>query len=634
MSGIAGAVFTDGRPVGQELLDRVAGSTMRRGFDGTSQWRDSQAAFVRFAHATTPEARGEVQPFIGDESQIALLFDGRLDNRKDLLASLGAAGDRLASAPDGAIALKLFERDGRAFVHQLVGDYAIAAWQPRTNRLDLFRSPMGWRPLLWSFDGRTFGFASEPRALILGLGVERKLNEGAIGEYLSARFVSETDTLWDGIERVPQGGAIRFENGAVSRWIWHGGPFEDLSDRSLEEHIERFNHLFDQSLVATSRSLGPVTSQLSGGLDSSSLVCRATELFRAGKLDRQIGAISARFPGEPHDESEWSGAVEAHLGITAEVVGSRRFSPDQARQWVADSYQLPVRPNVLDTMGNVLATLQADGRRVLWTGEGGDDWLNGSTSHWPDRLLRGQWGALFRHGAELWPEAPWYVKGRRTLARAAMPLVSPRHRDAMLRPHLDFRLARPDWIRSEWMAKIGLQDRWRESIPREGLRGIGQKSRYGVYSLGRRYTMIDTVLAFAESHGVEIRHPLHDLRLTRFFMGAAGEHLRKANTRKYLLREAMRGTLPEKIRQRRTKSYFVSHQVDTISELLRERPVHELTAVKLGWVVPERIAEMHAPFEAWRRNGSQGAIPEGAWGPVWFTLATDMWLEHAFGLKV
>ena len=234
MSGIAGAVFTDGRPVGQELLDRLAGSTMRRGFDGTAQWHDSRAAFVRFAHATTPEAQGEVQPFVGDESQIALLFDGRLDNRADLLAVLGAAGERLADAPDGAIALELFEREGRSFVHRLVGDYAIAAWQPRANRLDLFRSPMGWRPLLWSFDGRTFGFASEPRALILGLGFERKLNEGAIGEYLSARFVSETDTLWGGIERVPQGGSIRFENGAVSTWAWHGGPFEDLSDRSIE----------------------------------------------------------------------------------------------------------------------------------------------------------------------------------------------------------------------------------------------------------------------------------------------------------------------------------------------------------------------------------------------------------------
>jgi len=633
MSGIAGAVFADGRPMDPAMLDRVAGSTFRRGFDGTNQWHDAHAGFVRFAHTTTAEARGEVQPFVGAESQTALLLDGRLDNRSELLALLDADGARLADAPDGLIALRLFEREGQKFVHRLVGDYAIAVWQPRTRRLDLFRSPMGWRPLLWSFDGRTFGFATEPRALILGMGFERKLNEGAIGEFLSARFVSETDTLWGGIERVPQGGSIRFEDGVVSRWAWHGGPFEDLSDRSIEEHIDRFNHLFNQSLAATIRSDGPVTAQLSGGLDSSSIVCRATQLFRAGQVDRQVGAISARFPGEPHDETEWSSAVEDHLGITAEVVGARRFDSNAARQWCADSYQLPVRPNILDSMGGVLKALQSDGRRVLWTGEGGDDWLNGSLAHWPDRFVRGRWRKLFRHGAEIWPNSPWYVQARRTLQATLLPLFSPPHRQALLTPHLDFRLGRTDWIRGEWMARIGLEDRWRQKIERAGLRGMDQQSRYSVFSLGRRYTMVDTALAFAESHGVEVRHPLHDLRLTRFFMGAGGEHLRKFNTRKHLLREAMCGTLPEKIRQRRTKSYFVSHQVDAISELLRQRPVHELTPVKLGWVVPEKIAAMHAPFEAWRRNGSDGPIPGSAWGPVWFTLATDMWLEHAFGMK-
>lgn len=632
MSGIAGAIFTDGRAMSSEVLDRVAGSTMKRGADGISQWHDGTAGLVRFAHATTPEAVGETQPFIGTESGIALLLDGRLDNRGALLDRLGAAGKPLAGAPDGAIALALFERDGRDFIHHLTGDYAIAVWQPRARRLELFRSPMGWRPLLWGFDGRTFGFATEPRALILGLGFERKLNEGAMGEFLSARFVSETDTLWGGIERVPQGGSIRFENGRASTWIWHGGPFEDLSNLSLDDHIERFNHLFNQSLAATTRSNGRVTSHLSGGLDSSSVVCRATELFRAGALDQQIGAISARFPGEPHDETEWSSEVERHLGITAEVVGSRRFDSDVARQWVSDSYQLPVRPNVLDTMGGVCEALQRDGRRVLLTGEGGDDWLNGYYSHWADQFRRGQWRAMFRHGAQQWPNSPWYVQARRTLYTAVMPLISPAHRQALLKPHLDFRLERPDWLRAEWMTRIGLDERWRQSIPRQGLRGLDQQSRYSVYSLGRRYTMVDTVLAYTEHQGIEIRHPFHDLNLTRFFMGAAGEHLRKFNTRKFLLREAMRGTLPEKIRNRRTKSYFVSHQVDAITELLRERPVTELHCVKLGWVHPERIAAMNAPFEAWRRAGSTGDLPASPWGPVWFALATDMWLEHAFKL--
>lgn len=633
MSGIAGAVLADGRDMSMDLLDRVARSTMQRGFDGVSQWQDGPAGFVRFAHATTPEAVGEIQPFVGAQSGIALLLDGRIDNRAELLDRLGEQGRVLVAAPDGAIALRLFEREGRDFVHALVGDYAIAVWQPNVRRLDLFRSPMGWRPFLWSFDGRTFGFASEPRALILGLGMERRLNEGAIGEFLAARYVSETDTLWGGIERVPQGGSIRFEGGAVSRWNWHGGRFEDLSRLSLDDHIERFVHLFDQSLTSAMRSTGPVTSQLSGGLDSSSIVCRATELFRAGKIDRQIGAISARFPGEPHDESEWSGAVEAHLGITAEVVGARRFDADAARQFCADSYQLPVRPNILDTMGSVCTTLQADGRRVLLTGEGGDDWLNGTFAHWPDRLVRGRWRALFRHGAEIWPDSPWYVQARRTLYPAVMPLISARHRLEHTRPHLDFRIGAPDWLRPEWMQRIALEERWRRQIPRQGLVGLDQRSRYNVYSLGRRYTTVDTLMAYAGFHGIEIRHPLHDLRLTRFFMGAAGEHLRKFNTRKFLLREAMRGTLPEKVRNRRTKSFFVAHQIDAVSELFRQRPPQEMLCAKQGWIVPEKIEAMFAPFAAWRQGGCVGPMPSIVFGPIWFALATDMWLEHAFGLE-
>ena len=62
-------------------------------------------------------------------------------------------------------------------------------------------------------------------------------------------------------------------------------------------------------------------------------------------------------------------------------------------------------------------------------------------------------------------------------------------------------------------------------------------------------------------------------------------------------------------------------------------PVVGIAVFWLLHIMPEKIAEMHAPFEAWRRNGGEGPIPDTAWGPVWFTLATDMWLEHAFGLK-
>lgn len=631
MSAIAGLLHLEGRPVTPELLDRMVDAAPPRGLDGATCWHSGAAGMIRFANVTTPESVGEQQPFFGT-SGAAALFDGRLDNRAELLDLLGPHAVSLRHAPDGAIALALYERLGREFVRRLVGDYAIAIIESDRRRVALFRSPLGWRPLMWTFDGQTFAFATDARTLVVGLGLERRLNEGALGEYLSGRFLTETETFWGNIQRVAQGGAVFLNDGKIEEWPWHGGPFEDWHGRSMQDHVDEFRRLFDQALIAVGRSNGPVTSQLSGGLDSSSIVCRSAELFRAGRMALPVGAITARFPGQPHDETPWSSAVEEHTGITAEVAQSQPFSIEAAHDWAARSYHLPVRPNALDTMAGVIAILQSDGRRVLLTGEGGDDWLSGSLAHWPDMLMRGQLGALLQHGRQHWPDGSWLNAALRSVAHAARPIVIPRYRQALLKPALDWRIPESDWLRPEWRRDIDLVDRWNRPQPRPDLRGFAQHSRYTVFSHGARQLNAETTIAYAESHGVEVRHPFHDARIANFSMGAFNNHFRVKSYRKLVLREAMRGTLPEFVRTRTTKAQFVGHTVDAIDALLADRPPSQMLPVQMGWVDGNRIEQLHAPFSQWRRDGSQGPLPENPWGPVWFAVAADIWLKQAFGL--
>lgn len=631
MSAIAGVLHLDERPVSEALLGAMIAAAPPRATDGVRQWHEGPFGAIRFAYATTHEAVGETQPFLGESGAVAL-FDGRIDNRDNLLAGLGPRAERLRGAPDGMLVLALYEKLGRGFVHHLAGDFAIAIWEPASRRLSLFRSPLGGRPLHWTIDGKRVAFATDARTLVVGLSLPRRINEGAMAECLAGRFVSETETFFQGVERVPQGAAVIVTDGQASTWCWHDGPFEDWTGRSIDAHVEQFRALFDQALAATIRSDGRVTSQLSGGLDSSSIVCRATELYRAGKLDQQIGAISARFPGEPHDETRWSSAVEAHLGITAEVAASVPFSAERARQWCADTYLMPVRPNVLDTMAGAAAILRADGRRVLLTGEGGDDWLGGSLAHWPDLLARGRWRALLAHGRENWPHAAWPVAAAKTMVSAARPLVSPRHRRALVQPHLDWRIPEISWMRPEWVRQVDLEARWRSQLPRPGLSGFAQRSRYAVFTHGARYLTGESAFAYAEVNGIELRHPLHDARLTSFLMGAAGNALRGGTERKRLLRAAMRGTLPESIRTRTDKTAFVNHSIDAHEALIAERPIRELLPVQLGWIDGDSIAALHAQFSRWRRGGSQGPLPNQPVGAVWFALAADIWLKQAFGL--
>lgn len=632
MGAIAGVLFMDGRPVAQEVLDSLVIAAPQRGLDGSHTWREGNYGTTRQANATTPEEVGERQPFIG-QSGAVVSFDGRLDNRPELLDLLGERGGALAGAPDGAVVLALYELLGRDFVKRLAGDYAIAVCHPQQRRLALFSSPLNWRPLHWTRQGDRVAFATDARTLVVGLGLERRLNQGALAEFLSGRFMTHTETFFVGVERVEQGSAIVFEGDRVETWLWHDGPFEDWTDRSQEDHLDEFRFLFDQALVSTFRSNGPVTSQLSGGLDSSSIVCRATELFRGGKLDQQVRAISARFPGEPHDETFWSSAVEDHLGITAEVATATPFSIEDARSWVASTYHLPVRPNALDTLAGIASILHASGRRVLLGGEGGDDWLGGTLANLPDLLLRGRLGMLAAYSRRFFRKDPLPVQLAKMLVLAGRPLVIPRYRRALLNPSVDWRNSDAGWLRQDWCRSVDLVDRWNVPQARPGLQGFAQRSRYVVYSHGTRQLIATTAMAYAERYGIEVRHPFHDARLTRFCMGASSIHMRDQETMKLLLREAMKGTLPEVVRTRSNKAYFNITTFMAVRAILREKSFDDMIPVREGWVDRQVIKSMFDPVAQWydsKPDTSDNSVSVP--GPVWFTIAADMWLEQAFGL--
>jgi len=633
MSGLAGCVCLDGVPVDPRTAQLMAQSTPYLGPDGVKVWSAGPAAFIRFRHATTPEAGAECQPIIDDRAGLTVCFDGRLDNRGDLLRDLqgGTASAGLdPNASDASILLSLFARDSDGCVKRLVGDYAFAVWQARPRRLFCARSPVGWRPFFWIRRGELLGFATEPKALVEGLALDRHLNEGAIAEYLSMRFTTQSDTFWQDVQRLPPGSALAAEDGRVRTWHWHTGPFPQTSDLDEAEHVATFRRLFDQSIAASLRSSRAVAAHLSGGLDSSSIVCRATALRRAGAVDTAVLPVSARFPGELHDETEWSCAVEAHLGIQASVVTASCYDWDQAAEWCGRTMHLPLRPNVLGTIVATCQRLRADGVRVLLTGEGGDDWLRGSLAHWPDLLRHGHVGRLLREGL--------VATGQRSLARrlahvarhSVGPLILPRERERLLRPHLDFSHVAPDWIRAEWAREVGLQDRWRSDRLPVDLETVWQRQRYAPYILARRHINVDNVIAFASSEGVELRHPLHDLRLTEYLLSAPGGLFLRGGRRKHLLREAMRGVLPDTVRLRDSKANFTTPFVDALLSKVSDRDVGRLEVVQRGWVDGRKLAEYLSAYRRWSEHGRRDPLPAQPLAPVWSAVAMDLWLTRAF----
>jgi asparagine synthase (glutamine-hydrolysing) len=630
VSGLAGFLHVRGQSMDADTLERAATRASYLAIDGTDIWRDGPVGFVRFKHATTPQAVGERQPAIDSSSGLVVCFDGRLDNRDELLRGLAIAGLD-AGASDAEIVLALVAKDGDACVDALVGDYAFASWDSRRRRLFVARSPAGWRPLYWARDGDVIGVASEPPALFAGLGMTRRINEGAIAEMLSLRFTTADETLWRGVYRLPAGHAMAVEGDRVRRWLWYDGPFLELDGLGDAECVERFRDLFDQSLIAVTRSSGPVASHLSGGLDSSSIVCEANELWRAGRLESPVRAISARFPGEPHDETEFSSAVEAHLGIEAAVVGAAPFDWEAQAAWCAETLHLPLRPNTMGTAIGTFDHMEAEGVRVLLTGEGGDDFLRGSYAHWPDLLARGRFRQLVSEG--LLPKDGHSLPRRLAhLTRESVaPWVSKRHAAQLARPHLDFSFAPPSWIRPEWAEAVELPDRWRADVLPTSLSSFSHRHRTTPLRMARRHVNFDNVITCAAMRGIELRHPFYDRRLVEFLLGVPGHMLLHGDSRKYILREAMRGVLPELVRERRTKANFTASFAHAVLDRLAGHSTRDLAVVQRGWMDAGVLDNTVSVFQRWRSAGGQGAWPQEHLAPVYFALAMEVWLAHAVG---
>lgn len=629
MSALGGFVHVGGGRAEEEPLDRMAAALSDYGPDGVTVWRGDAVGMVWAKLCTTPEGRKEQQPLADGQAQLTLCFDGRIDNRAELLAKLRSTSEELpGTASDSAVVLAILRVEGDDGVKCLIGDFTLACWDARRRRLFCARSPLGMRPFHWHWDGRTFAFATDPRAVLTLPWISRRINEPLIGEFLALRFTSPTETLWEGVHRLGGGWALAVEEGAPRTWRWQSGPFPEVGLDSDEAYAEQFRVLFDQSLQTCMRASGPVASQLSGGLDSSSVVCRATELLRQGILGAPLQPISAVFPGQPHDEGKWIEAIEGRSGLATTRVHAVPYDWNWAEDWSARTLHLPLRPNTAGTVIAVTQELRRMGVRVLLTGEGGDDWFSGSLAHWPDLVLRGHWLQLLREAAS--SDRPRWRTALMGINRGVGPLLSRTRRRDLANPHLQLG-ALPNWIRPEWARRISLSDRVPGPMPMAHLRGFAQSQRALRYDFVRQYINGENALAFAATQQIEMRHPFHDRRLTEFAMGLPGYQLSRHGRRKYILREAMRGTLPELVRTRQSKAVFITPLVDAVVERLRTRPWAELIPVREGWVDAGALENIVSVYRAWQVEGGTGPVPRSHFGAVWNVISVDMWLRAAAG---
>src|SRR5580692_661885 len=299
MSVQAGIWNFDGSPVDHRLLADISESLKHQGPDGESCHVEGAVALLYRPFHTTAESRREKQPYSSHRGFI-LTWDGRLDNRDELIPELHS---KLEAHPtDVAIVAAAFDRWETDCFHRLVGDWAVSIWKPEQRELLFASDYMAIRHIFYYLRKERILWSTDLSSLVLLSNDEFHIDDDYIAGYLAHNPDAHLTPYLE-IREVPPGQLVRIRNGsAVTERFWRFSPKSRIRYKTDAEYEEHFRHVFRQSVQRRLRSDSPILAELSGGLDSSSIVCMADDvLAKEGAETPRLDTLSY------HDKSEPSG---------------------------------------------------------------------------------------------------------------------------------------------------------------------------------------------------------------------------------------------------------------------------------------------------------------------------------------
>jgi asparagine synthase (glutamine-hydrolysing) len=564
MSGIVGLIHFDGRPVMMERLVEMTDAIAHRGPDGVAHWLEGSVGLGHRMMRATPEARYEQQPLADESGRLRLIFDGRIDNRAELKTAINAAGLQLRTDTDAELVLKAYQCWGEESPQRLLGDFAFALWDAPRRSLFCARDLFGSKPFYYYLTERLFVFASEVKAILSAPDIQRRLNEARIADYLVDYLEAHdnTSSFFEGVFKLPPAHTAWVRAGRITLdRYWSPDPHREIHYRSDAEYEEAFREYFTEAVRCCLRSARPAGSMLSGGMDSSSIVCVARELLgdEGQPPLRTFSAISSEQP-ESCAETQAIHAVARMNGLESQTI-----SPDQLGQFDGALDALVNRMDDLfdSKIVHVPMTMyllaRQQGVNVLLDGLDGDVAATVGYTQLKQHLRAGRWKTAFTTGkalADYYEESPWLVGGRcllTTLAYFALPDgVLSRIRRAM-KANERGALIRQSLINPDFARRVRLSERLESTYNNEDSFHTTSIREEWTHRLRQAYITVamERYERVAAAHGIEPRHPFFDRRVIEFCLALPWRQHFMNGWTKPILRRAMKGIVPEVVRWRK-----------------------------------------------------------------------------------
>ncbi len=555
MSSIFGIFRRNGENVSAEAFSAWQDAMDYWQPDATGAWVEGTVGLGHLMLWNTPELKFDALPRVHDDETgpLVITADVRLDNRSSLyevLKGLPQLADRpLNSITDTELLLAAYQQWGVDCAQELLGDFAFVIWDKARQRLFCARDHVGVKQFYFYLTGSLLVFANDLKGLAQHPDVPTASNDAAVANFLVHGYQPDAEvTFFAAIQRLPPAHTLVVTGDAVEMdcyWRPEDAPRVDLPD--AEACAGALRELLEQAVHARLRSDYPVTSHLSGGLDSTAIaVVAARKLAEKGEKLLAFNWVQSPSGSDNASDREWSSSKA--------IAGAEGIEHHYVDVTVDDIYQQLCNQNM--AYGNkavfyyedlVRDAVHQKGSRTILSGWGGDELATyHGRAFCSDLLLSGR---LIKVFAELRAQVKKSGRGLRAwpgtiYARLVLPLVPrwlycrmPKVRCA----RLAFRFVHPTalpLVKKQLRAQPLLTTQPSTTI---------RKHMLDLWRSGYIACRIESWAAAAIEKRLEYAYPLLDKRIVEFVLGVPAEYFVSAGVGRHLFRTAVKGIIPESI---------------------------------------------------------------------------------------
>ncbi|MGE3177919.1 MAG: asparagine synthase-related protein, partial [Vicinamibacterales bacterium] len=460
---------------------------------------------------------------------------------------------------------------------------------------------------------------------VLASGVPRAPCEPFVAELLAFDVRSRHETLYQGILRLPPGHWMTVTGRDVCvRRYWAPNPHAELAPASDADYAAQCAELLGRVVADRAPAGGTTGAYLSGGLDSSSVVCAAHA------IGRPIETFSMVFPDAPDaDETPYIDAVCSHVRVPNHRRAMTAIDADRYGRTAGARADLPELPG--DAIGwPLLEAMRDRGLTAALTGAGGDYGFTGSFSHYADLLRQGDIAALVRRlkHDRVTEDAGWSWQ---VLFSSGFRLLVPTPVRRAVRPvarTLGWGTQVPPWIDAAFARRTGLLDRLSAPLGPDDGALPSRVAVCGLFESGWTARLLEAGDRAAADYGIELRHPFFDRRLVEFAVALPERQRWRGATTKFVLREAMRERLPETVYARTGKADASAFVPRAIEALGGAPALERLRIAGAGWVDGAAIAAAYRRARLQFARGDEDYC--AGMFPVWMALAVETWFVTMF----